>query len=78
MTISKWDPAKHIIPPSKELCIDYDPDTDILTLWTGAPASDGSEIAKDLMVFFDEEDVPQMVTLEEASKLLRPYLFPEG
>ena len=78
MTISKWNPAKHTIPPGKELCIDYDPEADILTLWTGTPASNGSDIAQDLMVFFDEEDEPQMVTLEGAAKLLRPYLFPEG
>lgn len=77
MTVSKWDPARHTILPLKDLCIDYDPETDILTLWSGTPASNGSDIAKDLMVFFDEEDEPQMVTLEGAAKLLRPYLFPE-
>ena len=78
MTISNWNPAKHNIPPRKELCIDYDPETDILTLWTGTPASNGSDIAKDLMVFFDDDEVPQIVTLEGAARLLRPYLFPEG
>ena len=77
MTTSNWNPTKYSIPPSKKLCIDYDPETDILTLWTGNPASNGSDIAQDLMVFFDEEDEPQIVTLEGAKKLLRPYLFPE-
>ena len=78
MKTPKWSPAKYAIPPRKELCVEYDPETDILTLWTGSPASNGSDIAQDLMVFFDEEDVPQMVTLEGAAKLLRPYLFREG
>ncbi len=77
MTTSNWNPAKYSIPPNKKLCIDYDPETDILTLWTGIPASNGFDIAQDLMVFFDEEDEPQIVTLEGAKKLLRPYLFPE-
>ena len=27
-----------------------------------------------LVVFFDEEDVPQIVTLQRAAKLLLPYL----
>ena len=78
MRISKRNIAKFTPSPRKELHIDYDPETDILTLWTGTPASNGSDIAQDLMVFFDEEEVPQMVTLEDAAKLLRPYLFPEA
>lgn len=54
------------------LKIEYDPDVDILTLWNGNPASNGSAIAEGLMVFLDEEDEPQIVTLEGASKLLGP------
>ena len=55
------------------LKIEYDPDVDILTLLeTGNPASNGSAIAEGLMVFLDEEDEPQIVTLEGASKLLGP------
>jgi hypothetical protein len=73
MIISKWNPAKRTIHPRKELCIDYDPGTDILTLWTGTPASNDSDIAQDLMMFFDEEGAPQLVTLEGSAKLLRPY-----
>lgn len=60
----------------KALQVQYDPETDILTLWNEIPASNGSTIAQDLMVFFDEDDEAQSVTLEGAAKLLRPYLFP--
>ena len=63
---SNWNPTKYPIPPSKELHIEYDKDLDILTLWTGTPTSIGSNIARDLMVFFDEDDTPQVVTLEGA------------
>ena len=58
----------------KALIVEYHPDVDILTLWNGTPASNGWDIAKGLMVFFDEEDEPQIVTLEGASKLLEPFL----
>ena len=59
---------------SKALIVDYDPDVDILTLWNGTPASNGSDIAEGLMVFMDEDDEPQIVTIEDASKLLKPFL----
>ena len=78
MTASNWNPAKYPIPPKKELQIEYDRETDILTLWNGVPASNGSSVAHDLMVFFDEDDDPQIVTLENAAALLRPYLFPDS
>ena len=79
MTASHWNPAKYPIPPEKGLLIDYDPEADILTLWNGTPASMGSPVAEGLMVFYNEEEDgdPQIVTLEGAAKLLRPYLFPE-
>ena len=60
--------------PKAALKVEYDPDVDILTLWSGTPASNGSDIAEGLMVFMDEEDEPQIVTLEGASKLLGPLL----
>ncbi len=75
---SNWNPAKYPIPPQKELLVEYDQETGTLTLWNGTPASNGSSVARDLTVFFDEEDGPQIVTLENASELLRPYLFPES
>ncbi len=58
----------------KALKIKYDPDVDILTLWNGTPASNGTDIAEGLMVFLDEEDEPQIVILEGASKLLGTLL----
>ena len=74
MTASKWNPSKYPAPAEKELVVRYDPDTDILTLWNGTPASNGSSIAQNLMVFFDEDDEAQIVTLEHASTLLLPML----
>ena len=59
---------------TKALRVEYDPDVDILTLWNGTPASNGVHIAEGLMVFLDEEDEPQIVTLEGASKLLAQLL----
>ena len=58
----------------KALKVEYCPDLDILTLWNGTPASNGSAIAEGLMVFLDEEDEPQIVILEGASKLLGTLL----
>ena len=74
MTAKHWNPDKHPIPEEEVLRIKYDPETDILTLWSGIPASNGSSIARDLMVFFDEFDDAQIVTLEHASQLLLPLL----
>lgn len=74
MTASKWNPSKYPVPAERELMVSYDPDTDILTLWNGTPASNGSSIAQNLMVFFDEDDDAQMVTLEHASEFLLPML----
>ena len=59
----------------KPLIVDYNPDVDILTLWNGTPASNASDIGKGVLVFFDEEDEPQMVTIEDARELLMPYLL---
>ena len=74
MTASKWNPSKYPVPAEKELIVSYDPDMDILTLWNGTPASNGASIAQNLMVFFDEDDDAQIVTLEHASALLLPIL----
>ena len=77
MRKGNWNPKKYTIPPEKALRIEYDKDTDILTLWNGAPASNGSTIARGLMVFSDDKDDANIITLENAAELLRPYLFPE-
>ena len=75
---SNWNPTKSQVPVKKGLLVQYDPETDILTLWNGTPASNGSSIAKDLVVFYDEEDTPQIVTLENAAALLLPLLGKAG
>lgn len=59
---------------SKALIVDYDPAVDILTLWNGTPASIATDIAEGVMVFQDDEDEPQIVTIEDASKVLGPLL----
>ena len=56
------------------LKIEYDLELDLLTLWTGKPASNGAHVARGLVVFYDEEDGPQIVTLEHAAEILLPYL----
>ena len=72
MKSKHWSPDKYPIPEERELQIEYDPETDTLTLWNGTPASNGSSIARHLMVFFDECNDAQVVTLERASELLGP------
>ena len=72
MKSKHWSPERYPIPEEKELQIKYDPETDVLTLWNGTPAGNGSSIARHLMVFFDECDDAQLVTLEHASELLGP------
>ena len=74
MTTSKpkWNPAKYPIPVEKELQVEYDPETDTLTLWNGTPASNASSVAAGLSVFFDEDEQPQLITLENAGRLLGP------
>ena len=59
---------------SKALIVDYDPAVDILTLWNGTPASIATDIAEGVLVFQDDEDEPQIVTIEDASKVLGPLL----
>ena len=38
---SNWNPTKSQVPVKKGLLVQYDPETDILTLWNGTPASNG-------------------------------------
>ena len=61
---------------SKPLIVDYDPDVDILTLKNGTPASIAAELAEGVLVFMDDDDDPdpQIVTIEDASKVLGPFL----
>ena len=71
---NNWDPAKYPIPADKELVVQYDPDTDTLVLGNGTPASNGSTVARGLMVFYDDDDAPHMVTLENARSVLLALL----
>ena len=57
------------------LRVEYDPETDVLTLWNGTPSSEGSPVARSLAVYVDEEELPAVVTLERASEYLRRH-FP--
>ena len=60
----------------KPLIVEYNPEVDILTLWNGTPASVGASIAEGVMVFMDDDDDPdpQIITIEDASKVLGPFL----
>lgn len=71
MTQAKWDPEKYSTPKPAELSLEYDPATDILTLWDRTPASNGWDVAQGLTVFTDDTGKPHTVTLKEASRLLR-------
>lgn len=61
---------------AKALIVEYDPDVDILTLWNGTPASNAAEVAEGVLVFMDDDDDPdpQIITIEDASKVLGPFL----
>ena len=66
--------AQNEPPEQKPLQVWYAPDLDILHLSDEQPASNGRDVAKDLMVFADNDDEPRIVTLERAAKVLLPYL----
>lgn len=75
MTDPKKDPEEFTDPAEMELKVEYYPDVDILTLRNGTPASIGASVAKDLMVFFNnDEDEVHIVELERASEVLGPVL----
>ncbi len=65
------------IEDNRRLLIHYDSKSDTLSLWNGVAANNGSRIAVCLTVESDDEGEPTGITLENAAKLLRPYLFPE-
>lgn len=60
-----------------ELDIYYDPVSDTLSLWNGSPAGYGEMVAKHLTADSNANGEIVGMTLENAAKLLRPYLFPE-
>ena len=60
-----------------ELVVEYFPDSDTLRLGAGVPPEEGETIAKWLMVEWNKNDEVTGVVLRNASKVLRPYLFPD-
>ena len=59
---------------NRDLEILYDKETDTLDVGNGLPASNGEDIALYVIVFFDNEDQYNMVTIENAAELLLPHL----
>ena len=60
-----------------ELVVEYFPDSDTLRLGVGVSPEEGETIAKWLMVEWSKNDEVTGVVLRNASKVLRPYLFPD-
>ena len=60
-----------------ELVVQYFPDSDTLRLGAGEVPAEGETIAKWLMVEWNHENEVTGVVLRNASKVLRPYLFPD-
>lgn len=57
-----------------KLRIDYDWETDTLWLGNGLPTPNGEDIADAVVVFFDDDDRPNAVTIDHAAELLLPLL----
>ena len=58
----------------KKLRIDYDAETDTLSLWNSQPARWGQDVSENLTANIDAEGEVVGVTLEHASDLLEPFL----
>ena len=57
-----------------KLQIDYDDRTDTLSLWNGIPASEGYDVAENMIADVQADGSAVGITLERARKLLKPYL----
>ena len=57
-----------------KLTIDYESETDTLSLWNGRPASEGRDIAESLVADLDADGNIVGFTLEHAGELLGPAL----
>ncbi len=57
-----------------ELEIHYFPQTDILDIGNGKPATEGYDVADNLTAHVDHDGDVVFVTLEHAAKVLAPYL----
>ena len=69
--------------PDPELRIRYyqdadTQDTDTLALTTDCPGPYGENVARNLAAMSNDEGEVTGIVLEHATKLLRPYLFPES
>ena len=58
----------------KKLRIDYDGETDTLSLWNSQPATWGQDVSENLTANIDAEGEVVGITLEHASELLEPFL----
>ena len=61
-----------------KLLIGYDPESDTLSLWNGTPANYGETVSEHLTAESSAEGMVTGITLENAAKLLLPYLLPDG
>ena len=57
-----------------KLKVSYFKDTDTLSLWNGNPASEGGDVAENLIADYDAEGDAVGFTLEHAAELLLPIL----
>ena len=57
-----------------KLTIDYDAETDTLSLWNGRPATEGQDIAESLVADLDADGNVVGFTLEHAGALLGPAI----
>ena len=69
---SNWNPGKYQVPPDEKLVLHYGPETDVLALGNGTPASNGWSVAEGLVVFCDEEDTPQDGNAGGSSRRIAP------
>ena len=61
-----------------KLDIYYDAETDTLSLWNGLPASDGEDVADNLVADFGRDGCVVGFTLEHAAKVLKADLSELG
>lgn len=57
-----------------KLEIRYHQESDTLWLGNGGPTPDGADIAERVIVFFDDDDRPNAVLIENAAEILLPIL----
>ena len=70
-----------VIMNPRDMEVTYEPETDTLRLQTGDPPYSGfteKTVAPGLCVNFHPDGRAMGVVIEQAAKLLRPYLSPEG